>query len=83
MAWVRCDNCGRESEVRGALAHGWPVCHGQTMRLMHMGSDEIAADVAAIMAPAQTAISAFRGQSLADAACGRCGFTDCDGSCVK
>lgn len=33
---VRCQTCGREQRVDSAqcLAHGWPTCHGETMRLV-------------------------------------------------
>ncbi len=36
---VRCDKCGREQDADGAecLAHGWPLCCGQTMRLLTDG----------------------------------------------
>jgi hypothetical protein len=32
---VRCTTCGRVEVVNmgHCLVHGWPVCHGQTMRL--------------------------------------------------
>lgn len=33
---VRCRHCGAEQDVKGAycIAHGWPECHGETMRLV-------------------------------------------------
>jgi hypothetical protein len=35
-SYVRCDTCGTSREVSTpeCLAHGWPSCHGSTMRLV-------------------------------------------------
>lgn len=41
-ARVRCRKCGAEKTVDGAhcLAHGWPECHGETMRLLRAPEEE-------------------------------------------
>ena len=54
---VRCDKCSRELSVDFAwsLREGWPMCHGQTMRLLTTKAD-IAAAVGSVFARAQLSV---------------------------